>query len=132
MPIAWSASFGQRPIVFYSNGYEHWTWDDTRYPPRRVQGFYKKAELELLIQRRETQRTLAEAPISSAIVERHYQTRAIRRIAEVVRARPRPQGAAGDGDGCWQDAHGDRARRPAHALQLGQARTLPRRPGWRW
>ena len=74
--------FRQRPIIFYSNGYEHWTWDDTRYPPRRVQGFYKKVELELLIQRRETQRTLAEAPINSEIVERHYQTRAIRRIAE--------------------------------------------------
>ena len=74
--------FGQRPIIFYSNGYEHWTWDDNRYPPRRVQGFYKKAELELLIQRRETRHTLAEAPISSEIVERHYQTRAIRRIAE--------------------------------------------------
>jgi type I restriction enzyme, R subunit len=74
--------FGQRPIVFYSNGYEHWIWDDNRYPPRRVQGFYKKAELELLIQRRTTRRTLAEAPINPEIVERHYQTRAIRRIAE--------------------------------------------------
>jgi type I restriction enzyme R subunit len=74
--------FGQRPVIFYSNGYEHWIWDDTRYPPRRVQGFYKKAELELLIQRRETRRSLAEAPISPTIVERHYQTRAIRRIAE--------------------------------------------------
>jgi type I restriction enzyme R subunit len=74
--------FGQRPIVFYSNGYEHWIWDDMRYPPRRVQGFYKKAELELLVQRRSTQRPLAAAPVSSTIVERHYQTRAIRRIAE--------------------------------------------------
>ena len=74
--------YGQRPAIFYSNGYEHWIWDDTRYPPRRVQGFYKKAELELLIQRRETGRTLAKASIRSEIVERHYQTRAIRRIAE--------------------------------------------------
>ena len=74
--------FGQRPIIFYSNGYEHWIWDDNRYPPRRVQGFYKKAELELLIQRRETRRTLAEASISSEIVERYYQTRAIRHISE--------------------------------------------------
>jgi type I restriction enzyme R subunit len=74
--------FGRRPVIFYSNGYEHWLWDDTRYPPRRVQGFYKKAELELLIQRRGTRRSLAQAPISSTIVERHYQTRAIRRIAE--------------------------------------------------
>ncbi len=73
---------GRRPLILYSNGYEHWLWDDTRYPPRRVQGFYKKAELELLIQRRETRRPLAEAAISPAIVERHYQTRAIRRIAE--------------------------------------------------
>jgi type I restriction enzyme, R subunit len=75
-------NFGQRPIIFYSNGYEHWIWDDTRYPPRRVQGFYKKAELELLIQRRTTRRSLAAASISPEIVERHYQTRAIRRIAE--------------------------------------------------
>ena len=74
--------FGRRPVIFYSNGYEHWLWDDSRYPPRRVQGFYKKAELELLIQRRETRRPLGEAPISSAIVERHYQTRAIRRVGE--------------------------------------------------
>jgi type I restriction enzyme R subunit len=74
--------FGRRPVIFYSNGYEHWIWDDQRYPPRRVQGFYKKAELELLIQRRETRRSLAEAAINPAIVERHYQTRAIRRIAE--------------------------------------------------
>jgi type I restriction enzyme R subunit len=21
--------FGQRPVIFYSNGYEHWMWDDT-------------------------------------------------------------------------------------------------------
>lgn len=74
--------FGQRPVIFYSNGYDHWIWDDTQYPPRRVQGFYKKEELELLIQRRATRRSLAEATINPAIAERYYQTRAIRRIAE--------------------------------------------------
>lgn len=74
--------FGQRPLVFYSNGYEHWLWDDTNYPPRAVQGFYKKAELELAIQRRSTRRPLAKGEINPAIVERYYQTRGIRRIAE--------------------------------------------------
>jgi type I restriction enzyme R subunit len=74
--------FGRRPVIFYSNGYEHWIWDDTSYPPRRVQGFYKKAELELLIQRRASRKPLASAEINGAIVERYYQTRAIRRIAE--------------------------------------------------
>jgi type I restriction enzyme R subunit len=74
--------FGQRPIIFYSNGYEHWIWDDAIYPPRQVQGFYKKAELELLIQRRSSRRPLGQGEISTVIVERFYQTRAIRRIAE--------------------------------------------------
>ena len=74
--------FGQRPVIFYSNGYEHWTWDDRNYPPRQVQGFYKKAELELLIQRRTTRRSLQEASINDTIVERFYQTRAIRKIGE--------------------------------------------------
>lgn len=75
-------AYGQRPIIFYSNGYEHWIWDDQAYPPRSVQGFYKKAELELLIQRRSSRKELATAIIDPKIVERYYQTRAIRRIAE--------------------------------------------------
>jgi type I restriction enzyme R subunit len=74
--------FGRRPLIFYSNGYEHWLWDDTSHPPRRVQGFYKKAELELRVQRGETRRRLAQASISATIVERPYQSRAIRRVAE--------------------------------------------------
>ncbi|MFM7600529.1 MAG: DEAD/DEAH box helicase family protein, partial [Pseudanabaena sp.] len=76
------AQFGQRPIIFYTNGYEHWLWDDTNYPPREVQGFYKKSELELLIQRRTTQKPLATANINPAIASRHYQARAIRKVAE--------------------------------------------------
>ncbi len=76
------AKFGQRPVIFYSNGYQHWMWDDTSHPPRAVQGFYKKDELELVIQRRGTRRKLAEAEISKTIVERYYQTRAIRRVSE--------------------------------------------------
>jgi type I restriction enzyme, R subunit len=74
--------FGQRPVIFYSNGYDHWLWDDTNYPPRQVQGFYKKGELELAVQRRASRKPLGQADINQAIVERYYQTRGIRRIAE--------------------------------------------------
>jgi len=74
--------FGQRPIIFYTNGYQHWLWDDASYPPRPVQGFFKKAELELMIQRRSTKRSLLTADIDEKIAGRHYQTRAIRRISE--------------------------------------------------
>jgi type I restriction enzyme R subunit len=76
------ARFGQRPVIFYSKGYEHWLWDDHRYPPRAVQGFYTKAELDLLIQRRVSRKRIADTGISGAIVERFYLTRAIRRIAQ--------------------------------------------------
>jgi type I restriction enzyme R subunit len=72
--------YGQRPIIFYSNGYEHWIWDDISYPPRPVQGIYKKTELELFIQRRTSRKPLADVVINSAIIERYYQTRAVRRI----------------------------------------------------
>ncbi len=75
-------AYGQRPVIFYSNGYEHWIWDDAFYPPRRVQGFYEKDELELLIRRRTTRASLADTEIDSSIVERYYQTRAIRRLGE--------------------------------------------------
>lgn len=34
------AKFGTRPVIFYTNGYEHWIWDDAQYPPRKVSGFY--------------------------------------------------------------------------------------------
>jgi type I restriction enzyme R subunit len=74
--------FGQRPVIFYTNGYEHWIWDDTRYPPREVQGFLTKDELQLAAWRRSALKPLDAAGIDSAIVERPYQVRAIRRVAE--------------------------------------------------
>jgi type I restriction enzyme R subunit len=76
------AKFDQRPVIFYSNGYEHWMWDDLQYPPRPVQGFYAKDELQLLVQRRQTRKPLATAEINKEIVERYYQQRAIKRICE--------------------------------------------------
>ncbi|MGQ9407387.1 DEAD/DEAH box helicase family protein [Mycolicibacterium gilvum] len=74
---------GRRPVIFYTNGYEHWLWDDAAgYPPRQVQGFFTADELELMIARRTGRQSLPDAPIDSAIVGRHYQTHAIRRIGE--------------------------------------------------
>jgi type I restriction enzyme, R subunit len=76
------ARYGQRPVIFLSNGYEHWIWDDTRYPPRQIGGFYKQSELELLVQRRSSRKPLSTERVNRAIVERPYQHRAIRAIAQ--------------------------------------------------
>jgi type I restriction enzyme, R subunit len=57
--------------------------------PRPIQGFLKKDELALMIQRRNARnyKTLAPENIDHAIVERFYQHRAIRRAGRGVRAR---------------------------------------------
>ena len=74
--------FGQRPVVFYSNGYETWLWDDVFYPPRPVQGFPTRDELQLMIQRRTSRHDLTRMDVDGGIAGRFYQKRAITRIAE--------------------------------------------------
>ena len=82
--------FGRRPVIFYTNGYGHWLWDDAAgYPPREVQGFYTRNELELMIQRRRTRKPLGEADIDAGIAGRHYQQHAIRSIGEALTAKER-------------------------------------------
>ncbi|HKP35654.1 MAG TPA: DEAD/DEAH box helicase family protein [Pyrinomonadaceae bacterium] len=74
--------FNQRPLIFYTNGYKTWFWDDLNYPPREVQGFYKRDELELLIQRRDKRENVASETVNKAIVERYYQEESIRAVTE--------------------------------------------------
>ncbi|XOV94280.1 MAG: DEAD/DEAH box helicase family protein [Bacteroidota bacterium] len=75
--------YEQRPVIFYSNGFETKIWDDTFYTaPRRVYGFYNKAELKLLIQRRKTRKDIRKADINPSIAGRPYQMEAIQRISE--------------------------------------------------
>ena len=73
---------GRRPVIFTTNGYQHFIWDDVSYPPRRVAGFYKKDELERLILRRDQREPLDVSQVRESIVERYYQKRAISSIAE--------------------------------------------------
>lgn len=80
---------GQRPLLFYTNGYETWLWDDTAYPPRRVSGFYKKEELARSILRRSSKKPFSKVPIHAEIVERYYQKRAITSICEHISKKQR-------------------------------------------
>ena len=73
---------GQRPVIFHTNGYETWIWDDSRYPPREVQGFYSKDELQLVINRRTSRTSIADAKPNPTIVDRYYHTEAITRVME--------------------------------------------------
>ena len=80
---ALEARFGQRPVIFLTNGYEHWIWDDLQYPPRPVSGFYTEAELTLLVQRRSSRVALSTVATDKDIAGRYYQERAIRKVLKV-------------------------------------------------
>lgn len=77
------AMTGLRPEIFYTNGYDTWIWDDVFYPPRKALGFYKNEELHRLIRRRKTRKPLATTALSTTIIDRYYQRRAIGCIGEV-------------------------------------------------
>ena len=120
--------YGQRPVIFYSNGYETWLWDDLGYPPRAVQGFYTKDELALLINRRTSRRPLASLQISSAIVERHYQQRAIRRIAATFEQDNQRKALVVMATGAGKTRTVVALIDLLHASGMGQARAVSRRP----
>ena len=76
------AMHGQRPIIFYTNGYKTHLWDDHAYAPRLVAGFYKKDELASLLHRRAHREPLDVTRVKDAIAGRYYQKRAIGSIGE--------------------------------------------------
>ncbi|MEX0287781.1 MAG: DEAD/DEAH box helicase family protein [Flavobacteriaceae bacterium] len=75
---------GLRPVIFYTNGHEHWIWDDQRYPPRKIQGFLKQDELKLMIERRDSIADLSLATVDKKIADRYYQEQAIRHVTEAM------------------------------------------------
>ena len=74
--------FNQRPVIFYSNGYNHWIWDDCTYPPREIAGFLKQDELERIIFRRRNRKSWDLISPNQDIAGRTYQLEALKRIGE--------------------------------------------------
>lgn len=76
--------YGQRPIIFYSNGFETFLWDDLFYPERQVYGFYTKSELEYLIEQRKSRIDIRSYLVNKNIAGRPYQLEAIKRVSEAL------------------------------------------------
>lgn len=74
----------QRPVIFYSNGYETFIWDDHQYNTYRpVYGFYSKSSLDYLIyQRHYRVAELEKFNPELRIADRPYQIEAIKTVAE--------------------------------------------------
>ena len=74
---------GQRPLIYYTNGFDTWLWDDTlNYPPRKVYGFYSKDSLQYLVQQRRLRQSLANRNPNIKLNCRDYQIEAIKRVSE--------------------------------------------------
>nr|WP_279221819.1 type I restriction endonuclease [Clostridium sp. JN-1] len=71
-----------RPIVFYTNGYEIYMWDDNYSEPRQIWGFYTLEDLEELFFKHKYEKDLNKIQIDKNIAGRPYQIEGIKRVYE--------------------------------------------------
>ena len=76
--------FGQRPVMFTTNGFDTFFWDDKGGPQRKVSRIFSKTDLERIIERRTSRLLLESITISNAITDRYYQQAAIRSVCEEI------------------------------------------------
>ena len=72
--------FGRRPMMFTTNGFETYFWDDQSGPQRKVSGVFSKEDLQKLMNRRAERQDLMRIPIDDKITDRYYQKEAIRAV----------------------------------------------------
>ena len=73
--------YGQRPVIYYTNGFRTMIIDGLGYPPRQVMGFHTLDDLELMISRRGRGK-MTDLAIRDEITNRNYQKMAIRSICD--------------------------------------------------
>jgi len=74
---------GQRPVIFYTNGYDLWIWNDAAgEPPRKIYGFYSKDSLQHIHFQRTAKKSVKEVAANPHIAGRMYQIEAVRRVVE--------------------------------------------------
>ncbi len=76
--------YKQRPVIFYTNGFDIFIWDDAQnYPDRQIYGYYSKKSLQYLVNfQRKEKKLLEHVDINAEITDRDYQQEAIRRTTE--------------------------------------------------
>lgn len=75
-------NFGIRPVIFYTNGYEIFMWDDNYSTPRQIWGFYTLNDLEELYFKHKHKKNLNKIQINKEIAGRPYQIEGIKRVYE--------------------------------------------------
>lgn len=76
--------FGRRPMIFTTNGFETYFWDDRIGPQRKVSGIFSKDDLQKLMNRRFERLELTDIPIDDRITDRYYQKESIRAVCDQI------------------------------------------------
>ena len=76
--------YGRRPMMFVTNGFDTYFWDDLSYPQRKVSGIFSKNDLQKLMDRREQRKPLKNIKIDDNITDRYYQKEAIRAVCDNI------------------------------------------------
>ena len=75
--------YDQRPVIFYTNGFDIWIWDDAKGEvPRKIYGYYSKNSLRYCIQKTRDRQKLSEVGPKPEIIDRMYQIEAVTRVTE--------------------------------------------------
>lgn len=77
--------FSRRPMMFTTNGFETYFWDDQTAPQRRVSGIFSKDDLQKLMNRRTERLDLMDISIDDNITDRYYQKEAIRAVCGQIK-----------------------------------------------
>lgn len=77
--------FGRRPMMFTTNGFDTYFWDDRSGPQRKVSGIFSRDDLQKLMNRRSERQDLDAVPVSDKITDRYYQKEAIRAVCEQIK-----------------------------------------------
>ena len=72
--------FGRRPMMFTTNGFETYFWDDQTSPQRRVSGIFSKEDLQKLMNRR-TERLELMTGLPTGIIRKKPSVRFVSRQA---------------------------------------------------
>ncbi len=76
--------YGVKPVMFYTNGFEYFLWDDGSYPERQVSGIYTKDELQWLKFKQKNKKPLTNILIKDTITNRSYQKMAIGTVCDTL------------------------------------------------
>ena len=119
--------YGQRPVIFYTNGYDIWIWDDAQgLPAAQAVRFLLQGQPAVSgeVPAPRTQSRWIRSKSTRIIANRLYQIEAIKRVCEQFTEQA-PQGADRSGNRHRKDPRRDRANRSSDPCRLGQACAVP-------